>query len=93
MSDLAYTNPDIYDYQEIVIVSKKQLPPETEWISTQEAAEIMDVELSTVSALCRKGSIECRQHGTGRRSVWEVNKASAMMYRKTKGGRPKKQAG
>lgn len=63
---------------------------ETEWIETSEAAEIMGVELSTVSALCRKGTINCRQYGKGRRSIWEVDKASAMTYQKSVGGRPKK---
>lgn len=63
-----------------------------EWISTHEAAEIMGVELTTVSTLCRKGKLVCRQHGTGQRSIWEVDKTSAMLYRKTKGGRPRKQA-
>jgi hypothetical protein len=61
-----------------------------EWISTHTAAEIMDVELSTVSKLCRDGKLVCRQHGTGQRSIWEVSKASAMAYQKTVGGRPRK---
>ena len=78
------------DYQEIEVVSVQKLPPETEWIDTKEAADIMNVALSTVSALCRRGKIECRQHGEGRRSVWEVDKASAMTYVKSVGGRPKK---
>jgi phage terminase Nu1 subunit (DNA packaging protein) len=62
-----------------------------EWITTHEAAAIMQVELTTVSTLCRKGKIVCRQHGTGRRSIWEVSKQSAMAYQKTVGGRPRKQ--
>lgn len=72
------------------MVSKKQIPPETEWIDTKTAAAIMDVELSTVSKLCRQKKLRCRQHGTGHRSVWEVDKASAEAYEKTSGGRGNK---
>jgi excisionase family DNA binding protein len=60
-----------------------------EWITTREAADIMDVELSTVSRLCREKKLKCRQFGEGRRSIWEVDKASAEAYQKTVGGRGK----
>lgn len=85
MSSLAYNIHNTERSEGLRIVDKP-----IEWIDTKEAAEIMKVELSTVSALCRKKKIHCRQHGTGHRSVWEVDKASAMAYQKSVGGRPKK---
>jgi hypothetical protein len=64
-----------------------------EWITTAEAAVLLDMDLSSVSRLCRLKKINCRQHGSGHRSIWEVDKASAIAYRdsdKDVGGRPKK---
>jgi hypothetical protein len=68
----------------------------TEWITTKEAAVIMNVALSTVSRLCRKSRHEpeptlvCRQFGEGYRSTWQVSKSSAKAYVKSVGGRPRK---
>ena len=69
------------------IMTEKQI----EWISTAEAAEIMDIALSTVSRLCREtDKLVCRQFGKGYRSIWQVSRASAEAYEKSVGGRPKK---
>lgn len=64
-----------------------------EWISSKEAAEIIGITMSSVSRLCREKKVYCQQIGTGRRSVWLVDKASAIAYansEKDKGGRPPK---
>jgi excisionase family DNA binding protein len=76
-------------YPDDLVSGARMMEHETEWITTHEAAELMQVELSTVSKLCRKGDLTCRQHGTGRRSVWEVSKQSALAYQKVI-GRPRK---
>jgi len=68
------------------VMSEQEKP--IEWITTNEAAEIMDVALSTVSRLCRQGELNCRQFGEGKRSIWQVDKASAEAYEKSVGGRP-----
>lgn len=62
-------------YQEIVIVSKIQLPPEREpeWINTTEAAEIMETTRSNVTYLCREGRIQCEKFGRD----WKVSKQDA----------------
>lgn len=86
MNNLAYNIHNTDPTQELHIVDK----PEIEWIDTKTAAEIMNVELSTVSKLCRNGKLHCRQHGAGHRSIWEVDKASAEAYEKTSGGRGNK---
>jgi hypothetical protein len=59
---------------------------ETEWITTKEAAEIMEVEYQSVALLCRTGKIICQKFG----DVWQVNRKSAEDYVKSKGGRPRK---
>jgi hypothetical protein len=82
------STPD-YLGQEMRVMSKQEI----EWITTVEAAEILDMELSSVSRLCRDKKINCRQHGTGHGSVWDVDKASVIEYRdkeKPVGGRPRK---
>lgn len=38
-----YSEPLNNSFEEIVIVSKKQLPPEPEWIRTSEAMDILGV--------------------------------------------------
>jgi prophage antirepressor-like protein len=81
--------PD-YSSQELRIMDT----PETEWISTKEAADILDMELSSVSRLCRDEKLTCRQFGEKQRSVWLVDKTSVIEYRdkdKPVGGRPRKQ--
>ncbi len=86
------SHPD-YPYQEVVIVSKVQLPPEQEWIETTEAVEISGLALSSISRLCRNNKIACKRIGTGRRSIWLVDKASLIEYmnsEKDVGGRPYK---
>src|SRR5262245_31723366 len=57
-----------------------------EWITTADAARIMDVKVRTVQSLCQRGNIHCKQWGRS----WMVDKASAETYRKTEGGRPPK---
>lgn len=56
-----------------------------EWVSTLEAADIMDVAEETVRRLCREKKIDCRKL----RRDWQVSRASAEAYEKEKGGRPK----
>lgn len=71
-------------YQEVVPVSKTQLP--IEWISTKEAAAIMDIDRDTVANYCRLGKLECRKFGRD----WQVNKTAAVAFVKSNSGRPKK---
>lgn len=85
------TTVRMVDYDRLISTEKViDMSEQIEWISTHEAAAIMQVELTTVSTLCRKGKLVCRQHGTGHRSIWEVDKQSALLYKKTVGGRPRK---
>jgi phage terminase Nu1 subunit (DNA packaging protein) len=82
---------DVINYDQLISTEKVMVMSEQiEWVTTHEAAEIMDVKLSTVSALCRSGVVVGRQHGSGHRSVWEVDKQSALAYKKSVGGRPRK---
>lgn len=59
---------------------------EAEWITTREAAEIMDIEYQSVALLCRQKKIVCEKFG----DVWKVSRESAESYVKSVGGRPKK---
>lgn len=59
---------------------------EAEWITTKQAAEIMDIEFQSVAMLCRTGKIICQKFG----EVWQVSRKSAEEYVKSLGGRPKK---
>lgn len=63
-----------------------------QWISTTEAATIMKITVTSVGRLCKKGSIKCRQHGKGHRSIWEVWREDAENYERDFGGRKKGQS-
>jgi excisionase family DNA binding protein len=58
---------------------------EIEWITTQEAAEIMGIHEESVRRLCRKGEIKARKFGIS----WMVGKKAAETYERDYGGRPK----
>lgn len=60
------------------------------WITTEAAAEIMDVAEETVRRLCREGDkLKCRKF----RRDWQVDRESAEAYQKSEGGRPKSDEG
>jgi excisionase family DNA binding protein len=50
-----------------------------EWITTREAADIMDVAVSNVRYLCINKRIRCRKFG----KVWQVNREDALAYIKS----------
>ena len=54
-------------------------PEQVEWVTTQEAAEIMDVSVSNVYYLCRNERIECRKWSR----VWQVSKQAAEEYERS----------
>ncbi len=56
------------------------------WITTAEAAAIMEITPQAVQRLCRKKGIDCEKFGRD----WMVNKASAETYKPNPGGRGKK---
>lgn len=59
---------------------------EIEWITTHEAAKLMGVAVRTVQNLCANDNdFLCKKWGRS----WMVDKASALAYKKTLGGRPK----
>lgn len=47
-----------------------------EWITTNEAAEIMKIHVSNVRYLCREEKITCRKFG----KAWQVSKQDAEDY-------------
>jgi hypothetical protein len=62
---------------------------ETEWISTEQAAVLMEVKVRTVQNLCAKEDdsiLKCKKWGRD----WMVYRESALAYVKTLGGRPRK---
>lgn len=79
---LALDSPDT-SYPGVSIV-----PKEIEWITTAEAAEIMGVAVRTVQNLCAQETDEfqCKKWGRS----WMVDKAAAIAYKKSEGGRPPK---
>lgn len=75
MSNLAYNIPDYQHNQGVWGMSEQN-----EWITVAEAAAIMDVAVSNVRYLCLNERITCRKFGR----VWQVLKADAESYRKSK---------
>jgi DNA-directed RNA polymerase specialized sigma24 family protein len=73
---------DSYPDAQGITVVKKQI----EWVSTLEAAAIMNVTDETVRRLCRDKAIRCRKWVRS----WQVDRASAEAYVKSVGGRPPK---
>ena len=59
---------------------------EKEWLTTTQAAIVMDITPQAVQNLCRRGAIECRRFG----HYWQVNKSDAENYEKSVGGRGNK---
>lgn len=60
---------------------------ETEWITTQQAAEIMQIERHTVAEYCRRGTITCMKFGRD----WMVARQEAEEFKRTQRGRPRKE--
>ncbi len=72
-------NSPVYsDTQEIAIMDKPE-QQQPEWITAQEAAEIMEVAVSNVYYLCRNKRIECRKWSR----VWQISKQAAEDYERS----------
>lgn len=59
-----------------VRVMADEKKPEIEWVTTHEAAAIMETTIANVTYLCRVGAIHCEKFGR----AWKVSKADAKAY-------------
>lgn len=52
-------------------------------ISTQEAADLLDMDISSIQRLCRAepSPFVCRYDGRGRHKTWYVSRASVEAYK------------
>lgn len=82
MNNFALNSHPEYPYQEVVIVSRIQVPPE--YIDTAAASELTGFAQHTIAEMCREGRIDCKKFGR----TWAVNKDEILAVKRDNRGRP-----